>query len=359
MRTIAFFLPLLTLGDALLVPNSSGPYGVALRIEGMTDHHRVDPYDPKKGPRQVLASIFWPVDKSLCSKKVVPYMPSATAEYYGQSVQALGLSNDTFKALELEVCNPRPLPKGKTECEVGNKMYPVAIFSPGAGNSRLLYNVMARSLASYGNVVVLIDHPYDPDVVEFPNGEIIKGGNIPEDIPSLEKLTNVRAKDISFAISQVKSRSFQRKVFKGLPGAVDTGKIVALGHSLGGASAANAALEDTRIRGGMNFDGQLFEPALSKGLKKPFFLIGRPNHEEDDTTWKKFYKNLKGPKDLKTIPGTEHGSFTDYPQLISVLGLPKETLKVLAPLVGSVDAKVLEKLLAKTVVNYMKVCFEH
>ncbi|SPJ76096.1 related to PAF acetylhydrolase family protein [Fusarium torulosum] len=356
MRLLLLLLPLFGLGDALLVPNSSGPYGVALRVQGMTDDHRIDPYDPKKGHRQVLASIFWPVDKDSCSKKIVPYMPPATAEHYGQQVQALGLSNDTFKAVELEVCTLNTSRGSKSGCKT-DKKYPVAIFSPGAGNSRLLYSAMARSLASYGNVVVLIDHPYDQDIVEFPGGKIIKGGNIPEDTPSLEKLAGVRAKDISFVISQVKSLSFQRKVFKGLPGTVDTDKIVALGHSLGGASAANAVLWDSRIRGGMNMDGRLFEPALSKGLKKPFFLIGRPDHDDSDKTWEKFYNNLKGPKDMNLIKGAQHGSFTDYPQLISALGLPKETMKTLVPLIGSVDGPVLEKLIAKTVTGYMKRCF--
>jgi hypothetical protein len=201
MRVLPFLLPLLGFGDALLVPNSSGPYGVALRVQGMTDDHRIDPYDPKKGHRQVLASIFWPVNKDSCSKKIIPYMPPATAEYYGQIVQAMGLSNDTFKAFELEVCTPNPSHRSKSGCEIEKKKYPVAIFSPGGGNSRLLYSAMARSLASHGNVVVLIDHPYDPAVVEFPNGKIIKGGNIAEDIPSLEKLTHVRVNLLNFGSS--------------------------------------------------------------------------------------------------------------------------------------------------------------
>jgi hypothetical protein len=50
---------------------------------------------------------------------------------------------------------------------------------------------MARSLASYGNIVVLIDHPYDPPVVEFPDGKIIKGGNIPDDAKSNQQLGSV------------------------------------------------------------------------------------------------------------------------------------------------------------------------
>ncbi|KAF9775663.1 hypothetical protein IL306_006214 [Fusarium sp. DS 682] len=355
MQFSILFLSLLGVGNAILLPKPSGPYGVALRIEGMTDKHRIDPYDPKKGHRQVLASIFWPIDSTSCSNKAVPYMPPATAKAYGQQAEkTLGLSNDTFPALEFEVCKT-PFPqKG---CSSEKKSFPVAVFSPGAGNSRLLHNFMARSLASYGNVVVLIDHPYDPPMVEFPDGKIIRGGNIPETMEALEQLTSVRAKDISFTISQLQRPSFQKKVFKGLPGSIDNKKIVALGHSLGGASAAMAVLSDNRIRGGMDMDGQIFEPALSKGLDKAFFLIGRPNHSEEDATWKKFYAKLRGPKKEIAVKGTVHGSFTDYPYLIKALDLPKPAQKMTEQIVGTVDPSYLEKFLSKTVVEYMKISF--
>jgi hypothetical protein len=39
--------------------------------------------------------------------------------------------------------------------------------------------------------VVLIDHPYDADLVVFPDGEIIKSGNIPETKEALINLTAV------------------------------------------------------------------------------------------------------------------------------------------------------------------------
>ncbi|KAF4339463.1 PAF acetylhydrolase family [Fusarium beomiforme] len=355
MQLSLLFLSLLGTGNAILLPKPSGPYGVALRVEGMTDTHRVDPYDPKKGHRQVLASIFWPVDSTSCSNKAVAYMPPATAKAYGQvAQQSLGLSNDTFAALEFQVCKTPVAQKG---CGSKKESFPVAVFSPGAGNSRLLYSLMARSLASYGNVVVLIDHPYDPPVVEFPDGKIIQGGNIPDTKEGNQQLGLVKAKDISFTISQILRPSFQKRVFKGLPGSIDTKKIVALGHSLGGASAAIAILSDNRIRGGMDLDGQIFEPALSKGLDKPFFLIGRPNHSEQDTTWKKFYAKLRGPKKEISIKGTVHGSFTDYPHLIKALNLPKAVEKMAEQLVGTVDPSYLEKFLSKTIVDYMKISF--
>ncbi|KAF4453684.1 hypothetical protein F53441_3693 [Fusarium austroafricanum] len=357
MRFSLFSLSLLGVGNATLFPKPSGPYGTVMRVQGMTDNDRIDPYDPKKGHRQVLASIFWPIDASSCSNEAVPYMPPVTAKVYGQQVAALGLSNDTFAAVQLQVCKT-PKPQRGKECTVEKESFPVAVFSPGAGNSRLIYSAMAQSLASYGNVVVLIDHPYDPPVVEFPDGKIIEGGNLPETIKDLQQQTATRAKDISFVISEIKRPSFQKKVFKNLPGTINAKKIVALGHSLGGASAAVATLWDSRIRGGMDLDGQIFEPALSKGLDKPFFLIGRPKHSEEDTTWKKFYAKLRGPKKELSVEGTVHGSFTDYPQLVKALDLPAAAQKMIEKLVGTAEAGVLQKFLSKTVVGYMKICFD-
>ncbi|OBS17643.1 hypothetical protein FPOA_09379 [Fusarium poae] len=346
-------LSLLGIGNAITLPDPPGPYGVTLRSQGMTDTRRVDPYDPKKGHRQVLASIFWPILSSTCSEEIVSYMPPAVAQFYGQQAQSLGLSNDTFAAFNYAVCKT---PDSQRGCE-SKKSFPLVVFSPGAGNSRLLYSHMARSLASYGNIVVLIDHPYDADIVEFPNGHVIRSGNIPETTTALTELTGVRATDISFVISKVLQPSFRRKTLKDLPGTVDSKKIVAIGHSLGGASAAVAILSDNRIRGGIDLDGQIFEPALSKGLDKTFFLIGRPNHSEEDPTWKKFYTKLRGPKKEISINGTVHGSFTDYPQLIQALDLPASTKKTVQQLVGDVDANSLEKFLSETFASFMAISF--
>ncbi|KAF5608601.1 PAF acetylhydrolase family [Fusarium subglutinans] len=354
MQFSLLFLSLVGAGNAILLPKPSGPYGTALRIQGMTDKSRIDPYDPKKGHRQVLVSIFWPVDSASCSNKVIPYMPPAAAKAYGQQVAQLGLSNDTFSALELQVCKTPVPQKG---CASEQKSFPVAFFSPGAGYSRLLYNLMASSLASYGNIVVLIDSPYDPPVVEFPDGQIIYGGNIPDDKKSNLQLASVKAKDMSFTISEVLSPSFQKKVFKGLPGSMDNKKVVALGHSIGGASAAIAMLSDNRIHGGMDLDGQIFEPALSKGLDKPFFLIGRPNHAKEDITWTKFWPKLRGPKKEISINDTTHGSFTDYPQIVKALNLPEAVVKALQEQIGTAEPSHLQKFLSKTVVNYMEISF--
>ncbi|RSL54611.1 hypothetical protein CEP54_009784 [Fusarium duplospermum] len=356
MYLFALLLSLLHFGNALLLPNPSGPYPVALTINTMTDNHRIDPYAPNHQKRQILTSIFWPVDSKSCSSKRVPYMPPATAAAYGAQAAQLGLSNDTFKVIEMEVCDVSKTSACQSSGEKGAK-FPLAVFSPGSGNSRLQYSAMARSLASYGYVVVLVDHPYDASIVEFPDGTIISGGNIPEDEKNLEKATQVRAADISFIISQVEKSSFQNRIFKGLPGKVDTKKTVALGHSLGGASAAAAVLSDSRIQGGMNLDGRLFNPVLSKGLNKPFMQLGRPNHRSEDTTWVKFWNKLTGPKVELAVAGTIHGSYLDTALVLKTLGLPKEIMKQTVPIVGSVDGEVLQKTVSELLSAFITYTF--
>ena len=157
MQFSLLLLSLVGLGNAIELPKPNGPYSVAVRTHAMIEKHRIDPYDPKRGHRNVLASIFWPVASLSCSETTIPYMTPAVAKLYGQKAHSMGLSNETFAAFEYSVCTPADTLKG---CG-SKKRFPLIIFSPGAGNSRLLYSNMARSFASLGNVVALIDHPYD------------------------------------------------------------------------------------------------------------------------------------------------------------------------------------------------------
>jgi hypothetical protein len=177
--------------NAALLPSPSGDYAVAMEIHAFEDTDRVDPYAPASGQhwRKLVTSIFWPVqDTSSCEIIEAPYMPPATARLYGQQASAMGLSNDTFAGLGMEFCEVERV----HGCIAGRRpQYPLAIFSPGAGNSRLLYSGGARFLASQGFVVVTVDHPYDASIVEFPDGGVILSANISEETGPLEKLTNV------------------------------------------------------------------------------------------------------------------------------------------------------------------------
>ncbi|KAK1989224.1 PAF acetylhydrolase [Colletotrichum cereale] len=328
---------------AVLVSPPTGSYAVSMTVQGLTDSARLDPYAPKNEPhsRQVMISTFLPVDEAKipCSGwERVPYMTPLVAKAYDALGTAVGLPNGTFSAFEMEFCQTTA-----RSCRTSRSKFPLVLFSPGWGNPRLLHGAMAREVASHGFTVVTIDHPYDPSFVEFPNGTVYEAANLDADnITVVESLTQVRAEDTSFVLSHFHKNP--------IPG-VDLNRTIMFGHSLGGATAAAAMLTDSRIRGGINFDGQLLNPVLGAGLDRPFALVGRPGHAQEDPTWDEFYAGLRGASVLLSVSGTTHASFTDFPVLISSLNLtlPDEAKSLLEVELGTVEFGRMGNLIASVV----------
>ncbi|TPX07080.1 uncharacterized protein E0L32_010975 [Thyridium curvatum] len=348
--TPTFFAVLLGIAEAIVLPEPVGPYKVAHAAYPLTDKSRIDPYAPSNAshPRSVMISVFWPVDNSIkCTTETAPYMPPASAKLHGILANAIGLPNSTFADFSVDYCRVT----GRKGCGARRQMYPLAIFSPGFGNSRLTYSALAKSVASYGYIVVTVDHPYDANIVEFPDGTVIYGGHIGEDDASLEQAVKVRGEDITFVLSQLLDGPLKHTVARKFPGQIACDKVLAFGHSLGGASSAAAMLSDKRILGGTNLDGKLIEPVLSKGLDRPFFLLGRPNHRQEETTWVTFWDKLRGPKVEEEVLGATHGSFTDYPLLVNVLNIPEAYRPAIEAQFGTVKDV---NLVTKTVANFFE-----
>lgn len=191
-----FLLPIALFGlaEAILIPSLDGPFSTALRVQSLTDHNRMDPYAPKKNTlRRILTSTFWPISHdSVCGNETIQYMPPATAASYGPLAESAGLPNDTFSAFEISFCKLSGVVGCKSERTTRkSSRHPLVIFSPGLGESRLLYSNMAKSLAGQGYVVITVDHPYDTQVVEFPDGSVVQGGNISDDDSAMEQAIQV------------------------------------------------------------------------------------------------------------------------------------------------------------------------
>jgi predicted dienelactone hydrolase len=100
----------------------------------------------------------------------------------------------------------------------------VALFSGGLNTTRIWYSHIAQEIARQGFTVVMMDHPYDTDVVEFPNGDVIFGGRVVNDSPqatSLKQGLSVRAQDASFVLNHLGVRADAAE------------KAVMFGHSFG------------------------------------------------------------------------------------------------------------------------------
>ena len=299
----------------------------------MKDKNRLDPFTNYTQQREVIISLYYPTQSNLFLEQrpkadsghyTTPYMPPLTAALYDELGVQFGFPDNTFEQLE-------------TLCEQNASLlrrssaYPLLVFSPGGGAPRFLYATMLEDLARRGYVVAAIDHPYDALVVEFPDGHAVMGLNKTLTRDEVELLVTVRAKDLSFVIDELGLR---------YSSTINTTDVVALGHSLGGATVAEAALNDSRIKGGINIDGRLFGSMEKKNvtLSKPFLQFASEALSLDPYwRWDEEWERLSGWKLELVLGGAAHSSFVDLALIAEVLGIREQLSEEVKRLLGMVD----------------------
>lgn len=270
-------------------------------------------------------------------------MDPITAAFVDDQYAAYGIPAGTFGSFNLQTCKP-----------VTRRMkpYPLVLFSPGSGNTRLFHSLQAQQVASAGYIVVTIDHPYDANIVTFPDNTTIVGFDIEDNAFA----TDVRAQDVSFVLDQLSNASVVKSLIPGLHCGLDTSKVGIFGHSLGGATAAQAMLHDSRLAGGINLEGTFFSTVVNKGLKKPFLIFSHEGKNlTTDESWGKIWPGLKGWKRQFELKGSAHGTFTDFPDLLDVLGFGGGKLgPEVAGLLGTIDGPRAIMIITDYVVTFMK-----
>ncbi len=327
---LAFLCYSLAAVDATTIPQPNGTYGVNLSTMRLTDHKRVDPYSPHQKPRSVMVSAFYPAAPiAECETRLVEYMPPATAAVEDQYYSQYGLPNGTFESLQLSLCRERSAMDGNFHD------LPIVLFSPGLGNSRLLYSAIAQAIASHGYLVVTIDHPYDANVVEYPDGTVILGANISSDA-QIQVDLSTRVKDVSFVLDQLNLNQTISDLFPFANDSLKTHRVAMYGHSLGGATAAAVMRNDSRVIGGVNLDGTFFGPVIDHGLNESFLIFGHEGkNQSTDATWKAIWPHLHGWKLELMLHGAQHATFSDLPLLAKVLGLSGHLLPEAEALLGT------------------------
>ncbi|KFY48856.1 hypothetical protein V495_00978 [Pseudogymnoascus sp. VKM F-4514 (FW-929)] len=195
--------------------------------------------------------------------------------------------------------------------------YPLLTFSPGYERTRLLYGAIAQAVAKAGYVVVTIDHPYDSDIIQYPDGRIITTDHAPT--LSNPEIVAVRVEDVSFVLNQLGDKNIARKL---IPYDIDTSKVGMYGHFLGGAAAANALISEPRLVGGLNMDGSLTPPVTLVGNDKPYLQFDQDEHTHFiDTTLNDTWSLLRGWHEELSFNGTTHSTFGDLAFLVHVSGL--------------------------------------
>ncbi|KAM3533081.1 hypothetical protein MY4038_003612 [Beauveria bassiana] len=359
-----------TAAAAILVPGPSGPYGVAYRTLLLTDHARQDPYASTPQSRRVPVSAYLPVSAPCSNKQTLPYMTPAVAAHYGQTAAEIGLPNDSFAKLTMEYCSLEK-PCGDDKKRTTRKSFPLVLYDTGLGIARSLYGAKARDLASQGYIVVTVDHPYDADIIEFPDGSVVKSIEFNATEPEIIKFLEVRAQDLSFVLSQLHSNhTARRHILAQYPYTIDFSRTAAVGHSLGGvasilladrsSSSSSSSSRRPVVRGAVNMDGGVRGPLLTAGTSAPTMQFGTAGHARTDPSWNVFWPRLRGPAAEIALANSTHGTFNDGATLGALFadGQPEEVRKKLREAFGTIDPREAERAITGALVAGFEFAFE-
>jgi hypothetical protein len=326
------------------LPKLTGEYRVGKSTLAWTDSARPETQSGKRdAKRELLVYLFYPIDKEAQGTRAeyFPHLKEVDAyeERFGKNFfrESYGDSYQTIVTLRSHAVENAPIVPGKEQ-------FPALIFSHGGGIPVLYYTAIIENLVSHGYVVAAVEHTFDGATVVFPDGHIITQAGWDQDAKRTkeEKAAfhaarhSVGSQDNSFVLDQLEKINSS-----GLPGApadlrgrLDTKKVGALGHSLGGMISVVSGHDDKRFRICLNLDGGL-DPGQNYGSLNPPVVAmfgdnrkpqqpgeSRDSFDKRTASRRRFVDKLKAeyvgaPRGsfflLVDSPGFSHFSYYDFP----------------------------------------------
>lgn len=310
---------------ATLLPQPTGSYHLGTTIFHLIDTSRKDILGEKPDrSREIMLQVWYPAETS----------KQQTAAYFLDGRLIDSMKKDGFYDQKPEVMDAWRGVKTHSVLNAPIKKtsqkLPLLLFSHGLGMPRSHYTSLVEEMASYGYIVVAIDHP-SGGLTILPDGRVLTAiaGGEPEEAATLSSLW---AGDASFVIDRLldsKDRSVGRFATH-----IDQSRIGMFGHSLGGAAAIEAGLTDKRLKACVDMDGAPFGRAQKEGIACHTMVLGSsPDYSDEDLArrgrtreqWEEMgrkgramyeavFQNRNGKSAYRAkINGTGHLSFSDAP----------------------------------------------
>ncbi|MBB5855685.1 alpha/beta hydrolase family protein [Amycolatopsis umgeniensis] len=298
-------------------PGPSGPFAVGTRVLQWTDPLRPETFtaDPLDR-RTVVAQLWYPAQNSPGDAPRAPYLGRTEDE-------ARTVSEALARGTGLPGFLMDDVPRARTHSVFGAPVareggrFPLVLFSPGSSGVRTQNTAWAEELASHGYVVAALDHPYDSAAVVLADGrtittETVSSGDRGEDEKLAAGWTAIRVADLGFVLTRLVDLDRADP----LAGRLDTGRVAATGHSLGGAAALQVVRQDRRFAAVIDLDGYPHGP-VSPALDRPALALTQAITPGTDPRYlprltEVFERNTSVSYRL-TIPGAAHLTFTDGP----------------------------------------------
>ena len=290
--------------------------------------------------RELMIKIWYPA--TIESEKTEPYLNDGDRISFAVKYS---LPKSTFNYLDYVKTHTFTKPA------VANGSFPILIFSHGSYSQASGYYAIIEEIVSHGYIVLNINHTYESTGTLFPNGEIKlydsvfdkihnneetaemiwiamenykKAKTSQEEYIAVENLTrnyyagdinNRWSKNVTLVIDELEK--WNTSTF--LKNHIDTSKIGVFGHSQGGSAAANALLDDDRIKAGLNLDGAQWGKMIDTTMTKPFAVVSSDWSIDHMNINKHAYRN--GSTSVfyyAKILNSGHSNFMDIPLMINI-----------------------------------------
>jgi predicted dienelactone hydrolase len=205
--------------------------------------------------------------------------------------------------------------------------FPVLVFSHGLVGLRTQNSSSFQELASWGYVVVALDHTDAAAVTVFPDGEarrfdLRRFGIGPDDVErSTEVLLPVWVADQHFVYDTLERWAASDPLFAG---ALDLERIGSFGHSFGGVTAIESCRVDARCRAAVNLDGGFGERVPEPAARPVLIMSAASSNRFADATrgWSQLVREASGPAYWLELPDSNHYAFTIAPLISPLLAPP-------------------------------------
>ena len=316
------------------LPAPTGHHRIGVVQLHLEDHSRPDPWVPTQTTRELMVSLWYPAQRTH-GYPLAPWLPPAAWARFEQDNRIPQGSSGCPLPTAPSVHRSTATGAVGRWCSTHRAAAAPATAAPSwSRNWSAADTSWSRSIT-----------PTTPAAVEFPDGRV-ETSAIPDTPEAGEQAVAVRVADTRFVLDTLTALNAgknpdaeHRNSRSGLPGALRMSSVAMFGHSLGGATAAAAMLEDQRIIAGVNLDGTFYGPVVNAGLDRPFLLVSSHDGGRDnDKSWAEFWANLRGWRLTLQLTGSAHNSFSDLqalvPQAAGLLNFSPDTVQ---QFIGTID----------------------
>jgi predicted dienelactone hydrolase len=297
----------------IALPQPTGPYQV-----GIVDRELVD---AARG-RRLMVSVWYPAAQS-GTPAPLTHDPD---EVMVALAQLGGVPAPLFQHLRyISVAATTHAP-----VLLADEPFPVLVFSHGMVGLRLQNSSTFQDLASWGYVIVAIDHTDAAAVTVFPDGVAryydLAHFGMPTGVEPNHALMNehvfpVWVADQRFVYDTLEAWAANDPLFQQR---LDLSRIGSFGHSFGGATALEVCRVEIRCRAAVNLDGGLYGDTEALPAVRPFLLMTSTNSNQYEyavAKWTNLIAHAAADAYWLEVPNSSHLSFT-FTELLSPLLVP-------------------------------------